>query len=98
MREPKKLLGLTRLQNDVIKWLQGNRLNKEKEMKEQIITTLKEIARLVVFSLPGALILLLTNSPELAGIFGVPILYILRAVDKGIHDNPEVKSNGLVPF
>ena len=57
-----------------------------------------EILRLAVFSLPGALILLLTSSPELAGAFGVPILYILRAIDKGIHDNEEIKAKGLVPF
>jgi len=66
--------------------------------KKTLIDGLKEVARLLIFSLPGALILLLTQSPELAGAYGVPILYLLRALDKGIHDNEEVAAKGLVPF
>ena len=58
----------------------------------------KEILRLVIFSLPGALILLFTQNPSLAGSYGVPILYILRAIDKGIHEDETVKAKGLLPF
>lgn len=59
---------------------------------------LKEIGRLLVFSLPAALILLLTENPEIAGQFGIPLLFLLRAVDKGIHEDKSVESRGLVPF
>lgn len=59
---------------------------------------LKEILRQLIFSLPGALILLLTASPTIAGAFGVPILFILRAIDKGIHENKEIEAKGLLPF
>ena len=57
-----------------------------------------ELLRLAVFSLPGALILLFTQQPELAGAYGVPILFILRSIDKGFHDNKEVDIKGLLPF
>lgn len=67
-------------------------------MNTTLIAALKEIGRLVVFSLPAALILLFTENPELAGQWGIPILFILRAVDKGIHENENIKPQGLVPF
>lgn len=66
--------------------------------KKPLKEALKEIVRLVVFSLPGALVLLLTQSPELAGAFGVPLLYVLRALDKGIHEDESTEAQGLVPF
>lgn len=59
---------------------------------------LKEILRQIIFSLPGALILLLTANPLLAGQFGIPILFVLRAVDKGIHENKNINLKGLLPF
>ena len=65
---------------------------------ETFLPMLKELGRLVVFSLPGALILLLTENPELAGQYGIAILFVLRAVDKGLHESEEVKVKGLVPF
>lgn len=58
----------------------------------------KEILRLAIFSLPGALILVFTANPTLAGAYGVPILYILRAIDKGIHEDKTVEAKGLLPF
>lgn len=67
-------------------------------MNQSLIAILKEIGRLILFSLPGALILLYTENPELAGAWGIPILYVLRAVDKGIHENENIKANGLAPF
>jgi len=66
--------------------------------KTTLVAFLKELARLVIFSLPGALILLFTQSPELAGAYGVPILYILRSIDKGIHEDETITAKGLVPF
>jgi len=66
--------------------------------KTTLVAFLKELARLVIFSLPGALILLFTQSPELAGAYGVPILYILRSIDKGIHEDETTTAKGLVPF
>lgn len=66
--------------------------------KKPLLESLKELGRLLVFSLPGALILFFTNSPELAGAYGVPILYLLRAVDKGIHEDETNDAKGLVPF
>lgn len=67
-------------------------------MNQNLLALLKEIGRLIVFSLPGALILLYTENPELAGVWGLPILYILRAVDKAIHESSDTKSQGLIPF
>ena len=63
----------------------------------------KEILRLLVFSLPGAGILYFTNSPEAAGTYGLPILYILRSIDKGLHETSDDlietgRPRGLVPF
>lgn len=71
---------------------------KEGQMNQTLTAAFKEIARLLVFSLPGALILLFTENPELAGIWGVPALYILRAIDKALHESDKAKVNGLVPF
>lgn len=67
-------------------------------MSKPLLESLKEMGRLLVFSIPGALILLLGESPEMAGAFGVPILYILRAIDKGIHEDESIDAQGLVPF
>ena len=66
--------------------------------KVTLVAALKEIGRLALFSLPGALILLFTENPELAGLWGLPILYILRAIDKGIHEDKSINANGIAPF
>jgi len=66
--------------------------------KPSITALVKEIARLAIFSLPGALILAITNDPSLAGAYGVPILYILRAIDKAIHEDKTSSSQGILPF
>lgn len=65
---------------------------------DTFVPMLKELGRLLVFSLPGALILLFTENPELAGQYGVPILFLLRSVDKGLHESQDVEAKGLVPF
>ena len=66
--------------------------------KVTLVASLKEICRLTLFSLPGALILLFTENPELAGLWGLPILYILRAIDKGIHEDESINATGIAPF
>ena len=63
-----------------------------------LVAALKEICRLALFSLPGALILLFTENPELAGLWGLPALYILRAIDKAIHEDKSINANGIAPF
>lgn len=66
--------------------------------KKPLLEALKELGRLLIFSVPGALILLFTQSPELAGAYGVPLLYLLRTLDKGIHEDVNTAATGLVPF
>lgn len=65
---------------------------------DTFVPMLKELGRLIVFSLPGALILLFTENPELAGQYGIAILFVLRSIDKGLHESPETDVKGLVPF
>lgn len=66
--------------------------------KDSLIVAVKEIARIIIFAVPGALIIYFTQNPEVGGAYGVIILAVLRAVDKAIHDNSSVSSNGLLPF
>jgi intein-encoded DNA endonuclease-like protein len=80
------------LAKKVIKWY-NSYMN-----KTNIIKFLKEIARLAIFSLPGAAILVLTQNPEIAGTYGTGILFVLRAIDKAIHDDEDIKLKGLLPF
>lgn len=67
-------------------------------MNTKLIAALKEVARLVIFSLPGIFITVLTSDPTIAGSFGVPILMVLRAIDKAIHEDKSTDSKGLLPF
>lgn len=67
-------------------------------MNTKLIAALKEVARLVIFSIPGILITVLTSDPTIAGSFGVPILMVLRAIDKAIHEDKGTASKGLLPF
>ena len=62
------------------------------------IEALKELGRLAIFALPGAGILFLTSNPEAAGAWGILILFVLRAIDKGIHEDGNINAKGLVPF
>jgi hypothetical protein len=70
---------------------------KESHLKA-IVEGLKEVARLLVLSLPALLIELLTDDPNLAAGYGTLILFVLRALDKYIHENPNINKNGLLPF
>lgn len=67
-------------------------------MNTTLVAGLKELLRLAIFAIPGALILLLTNDPDIAGAYGVPVLFVLRAIDKGIHEDPTVDAKGILPF
>lgn len=66
--------------------------------KDAIWAAVKEVLRLVVLAIPALLIQIFTGNPELAGTYGTAILFILRAVDKYIHTNPNINQNGLLPF
>jgi hypothetical protein len=57
-----------------------------------------EAGRLLVLAIPGILITVLTNNPELGGSLGATILLVLKSIDRGIHEDPTTKSNGLLPF
>jgi hypothetical protein len=70
--------------------------NKEVKMKNPIFEAFKDIARLVVFAVPGILIGYFTGLPETQTT--VLVLLVLRAIDSYIHNNPEIPANGLTPF
>lgn len=57
-----------------------------------------EAVRLLVFAIPGILITVLTNNPELGGSLGGTILLILKSLDRGIHESPSTPVKGLLPF
>lgn len=57
-----------------------------------------EFARLLVFALPGFLITVLTNNPELGGSLGATILLVLKSVDRAIHEDKTNDIKGLLPF
>lgn len=67
-------------------------------MNKNIIEGLKEILRQIIFSVPGIAIVVMTNDPVLSSGIGLVILMVLRAVDKVIHDDQNITSNGLLPF
>jgi len=67
-------------------------------MNKNIITALKEIARQLIFAIPGIAIVVISSDPVLASGIGAIILMVLRAIDKAIHDNKNTSSNGLLPF
>lgn len=57
-----------------------------------------EAGRLLVLAIPGILIAVLTDNPELGGTLGATILLVLKSIDRGIHEDPATKANGLLPF
>ncbi len=77
----------------------GGKLKENVSMKSE---TLKKAAleagRLLVFAIPGILITVLTNNPELGGSLGATILLVLKSIDRGIHEDKTVEANGLLPF
>lgn len=66
--------------------------------KENVITAVKEIARLVVFAIPGIAIQVISGDAALSSAYGGIILLALKGVDKSIHDDPINPSTGILPF
>lgn len=66
--------------------------------KKALWEAIKSLLRLVVFAIPGILIAAITNDPELGAGYGVPILAVLKLIDKYIHESDKTKLRGLVPF
>lgn len=67
-------------------------------MNKTLIIALKEAARLVLFAVPGILIQIISNNPNLTLGYGSVILAVLRSIDKAVHDNPNISLPGLLPF
>ncbi len=57
-----------------------------------------EFMRLVIFAIPGVLITVITNNPELGAGYGAIILGVLKSIDRGIHEDKTTPVNGLLPF
>lgn len=66
--------------------------------KTHLIEGLKEFLRLAVLGLPALAIQVVSGDAALASSYGGAILFVLKAVDKYIHDNPQINHNGLLPF
>lgn len=75
---------------------------KLKEMFNVNVEALKKAAleagRLLVFAIPGILITVLTENPELGGSLGATILLVLKSIDRGIHEDKTTPSTGILPF
>lgn len=56
----------------------------------------KELARLVLFALPGLLVAFLTTLPTSQSV--LTSVAILRYIDSYIHNNPNDERNGLTNF
>ena len=73
-----------------------------KELFTMNTATLKKAAleagRLLVFAIPGILITVLTDNPELGGSLGATILLVLKSLDRGIHENKKTQADGILPF
>lgn len=67
-----------------------------KVLKNPVVEAAKEIARLVVLAIPGIIIGYLGKLPETETT--VIVLLVLRAVDSYVHHNPNIASQGIVPF
>lgn len=66
--------------------------------KASLVKGLKEIGRLLVLSIPGIVIYVISSDPDLSLKYGGLVLFLLKGIDKGIHENPNINANGLVPF
>lgn len=58
----------------------------------------KELGRLLLLALPGIAIQVITDNPELAAGWGATILLVLKSLDRGVHEDRETKSDGILPF
>lgn len=72
---------------------------KENNMTKEVLKKAGlELARLVVFALPGLLITVITNNPEVGGAYGAIILGLLKSIDRGVHEDKSTSATGLLPF
>lgn len=67
-------------------------------LKLRLETALLEFARLLVFSIPGILIQVITNDPLASTTYGGLILGALKSWDRGVHEDPTTPSRGILPF
>jgi len=78
------------------------RFSQTKEIFNVNVTTLKKAAleagRLLVLAIPGILITVLTDNPELGGSLGATILLVLKSLDRGIHEDKSTQTTGILPF
>jgi hypothetical protein len=66
--------------------------------KDAILKGLKEFGRLVILGIPALAIQVVSGDPTLTLQYGTPILFVLRALDKYIHENPAINAKGILPF
>lgn len=64
--------------------------------REALLEATKELGRVVLFAAVGWAIGYLTSLPE--NTTTAVGLLVLRAVDKYVHESPEINANGVVPF
>ena len=62
------------------------------------VIALKELVRMIVFSLPAALIQIMTSNPALTLGYGGTVLIVLKYIDSYIQANPNSSLKGLLPF
>lgn len=62
------------------------------------IKALKEAGRLLLFAVPAILIQVISGNADLTATYGGTILVVLKAIDKYLHENPNINVNGIAPF
>lgn len=71
---------------------------KNKSFWQHVREGVLEFLRLVVLALPALAIQVVTGDAALSSTYGGAILFALKAVDRYIHENPNINKNGLLPF
>lgn len=66
--------------------------------RDAVLKGLKELGRLVILGLPALAIQIISSNPSLTLQYGGAILFVLRAVDKYIHEDPTINVKGILPF
>jgi len=68
-------------------------------MSTEVKTAILEFLRMVVFAIPGFLILVIQAHPTLlGGTIGALILVVLKAIDRAVHESTSTTATGLLPF
>lgn len=69
---------------------------------ERLVQAAKEFGRIVFFALPSFVVALAiqyyTDNPELSTGIGGILLTVLKAYDRGVHEDPTTPSKGIAPF